>query len=423
MNSILRFISSLFSERNFTLKNFAFFLLVIFSTQYIPLEGRTISLIKVAIMAIASVVLFTHLRISKALGIIFIYIFYIWFTAYFLHSETFRASTVIYLFLFLLTYVTFYNLVWKQEVLEIDEFIVFLKRFIYVLSIVLILQQIVHFFGIQYFPILNMYIDLSDRGLSGNSFSLEPSIFARTMGVLYYAYLKCNEYKQDHEVTIFQILRGEHKTVTLFFLWSMFTMGSGTAFICLGILSLYFLRGAYMLFAIPIFVGVFYTLSYFEVRQFQRASVAVEATMTGDVDEVREADGSASARIEPVLNTIHYLDLNDVDAWFGHGVDYGKEHRFDKGKRMIGGISDYGFIAYILTLVLVFSCVMKFRSLGTIMFFCGVGGTVTNVAYCWGLLMIFTCVRYFHTQMRLGLLELDDDTDNEEENEENEDEN
>ena len=414
MNSLLRYISSLFSQRNLTLKNFAFFLLVILCIQYMPLEGRTISPIKVATMAIASLVLLTHLRVSKALGIILLYIIYILFTAYIVHGDTFRASTVIYKFLFFLTYVTFYNLVWKQEVLEIDEFITLLKRMIYVLSIVLMLQHIVHFLGIQYFPLLNMYTDLSDRGLSGNSITYEPSTFARVMGVLYYAYLKCNEYKQGHVVTIFQILRGEHRTVSLLFFFSMFTMGSGTAFICLGILSLYFLRGAYMLFAIPIFIGVYYALSYFEVRQFQRASVTIEATMTGDVDEVREADGSASTRIEPVLNTIHNIDLNDVDTWFGHGVDYGKKHRFDKDKDMIETISDYGFIAYLLNLVLVFSCMIEFQSLATIMFFCGVGGTVTNVSYCWGLLMIFTCVRYFHKQKKLELLETEDEEDDEE---------
>jgi hypothetical protein len=44
---------------------------------------------------------------------------------------------------------------------------------------------------------------------------------------------------------------------------------------------------------------------------------------------------------------------------------------------------------------------MDFMSLPTIMFFVGVGGGVGNIAYCWGILMIFTTIRYFYTKYKV----------------------
>jgi len=402
MGKIIKFILSFFSIENYTLKNLAFFLLVIMCIQYIPLESRAgVSPIKVGVMAIMPLVLLTHFKLSRAVGIVFLYFGYIMFTAYLLHYESFRASTIIYMLMFLITYATFYNLICVEEVINLDEFTIFIKKFIYVLVGVFLLQQILQIMGIREFPPLNLTYSVTHRGvLSGYSLSYEPSTFARTLGVLYYAYLKCHDYKQGHSVTIQQIFNPEHRYVTIAFAWSMFTMGSGTAFICLGILSLYFMKGAYFALAIPIFVAVFYILSYFEVQQFERATSVVEATTTMDTEEVRESDGSASARITPMLNTINELDFSKSETWFGHGVDYSLMIAKKKSIQKIGYIDDYGLIAYILSLVLVFSCAIEFFSLGTIMFFLGVGGGTGNIAYAWGLLMIFTCIKYFHNQLR-----------------------
>ena len=370
--------------------------------QYIPLESRAgVSPIKIGMMAIMPLILLTHFKLSKAIGIIFIYFSFILLTAYIIHYETFRASTIIYMLMFLITFATFYNLVWLEEVFSMDDFLAFIKAFIYVLVIFFLLQQIAQILGIRNLPIINLVYSMEHRGvLSGYSISYEPSTFARTMGVLYYAYLKCHEYKQGHTVTIQQIFNPEHRLVTLSFAWCMFTMGSGTAFICLGILSLYFMKGAYFVLAIPIFVSVFFLLSYFEVQQFKRATSVAEATMTMDANEVRETDGSAATRITPMLNTINELDLESAESWIGHGVDYGIKMAKKKTKGKISIIDDFGLIAYILSLILVFSCSIDFFSIATIMFFLGVGGGVGNIAYLWGLLMIFTCIKYFNKKKK-----------------------
>ena len=401
MNKLIQIIGLFFNTDNYTIKNFTYYLLVIMSIQYIPLESRAgVSPIKVATMAIVALIFLLRFKLSKAVGIVFIYMLYIIYTAYFLHGNTFRASTVIYMFMFLITYATFYNFIWIEQVFEIDEFITFVKRFIYVFVCVLLLQQFFHLFGIKIFPLINMTQYFRRGVLAGNSLSDEPALFARTLGVLYYTYLKCHEFKQGHSVNIQQIFNNEHRWVTIAFGWAMFSMGSGTAFICLGVLSLYFMKGAYFVFAIPIFIGVYFTLNYFEVKQFQRATSAVEATMTNDVDAVREADGSASERIAPMLNTLHNLDLNDNNTWLGHGIDYNKIAYY-RGEKRIGAIDDYGLIAYFLSLTLVFSCAIDFFSLATIMLFTGIGGGTGNVAYGWGILMFFTIIRYFRHQFKI----------------------
>ncbi len=382
-------------EDIFTFRGWATFLLILFCIRYIPIETRAgISTLKVATSGICALMFIMFLKpsVSKALVCSSIYLAYIYMAASF-HPESFRASTLLYTASFLITYCTFYELIYFERVFTIDYFLQLVRTLIIVFFVVLLIHQLLRTIGIQEFLIVNM--QSLHRGLGSNSLFGEPSTFARTMGVLYYAYLKCNEYKQGHSVNIQQIFNRDHRIVTAGFLWSMFTMGSGTAFISLGILSLYFMKGAYFVFAIPIFIGVYFALSYFEVKQFERATSVAEATMTGDVEEVMETDGSASSRIAPMLNTINNLDINESDTWFGHGIDYSYKIARTKGIRKINTIDDYGLIAYIITLTLVFSCAINFFSLATIMYFLGVGGGTDNIAYQWGLLLIFTCVKFF----------------------------
>lgn len=381
--------------RHITDKNIATAILVIMNIQLVFIEGYTISPLKVGMMALMPFIFLLRVPyISKAFLLGSLYLINIIMTASF-HAETFRFSTIGYLGMFVITFFTFYNYIYSG-VFSLEYFIKLIKAMIIAYSVCLICQQVLILAGIRFMPLVNLnnQFFLSIDKLP--SLSLEPSHTARILGVLYYAYLKCNEYKQGATINIKQIFEKEHRWITLAFLWPMLTMGSGTAFICLGILSLYFMKGAYLLLAIPVFIGVYFTLSFFEVQQFKRASSVVEATLTGNTQTVMETDGSAASRIMPMLNTINAIDLNDFDTWFGLGVDYNLHEKKNGGKDLIGEINDYGLIAYILGLILVFSCAIKFRSLATIMYFLGVGGGTGNIAYAWGSLMIFACIRYFH---------------------------
>lgn len=381
-------------NRYVTLENICYYFVIVFCTRYILIDTRAgVSLFKVAVSTLTPFIfILCKPAISKCNILATVYFIYIFITAYF-HPTNFRLSTLLYLLSFLMSYCTFYHLVYVNRALCINHFINFVKYAIIVSTIILLLQQIFIIVGIKQVPILNL-TQILDRGIGANSLYGEPSVFARVMGVLYYAYLKCNEHLSGNKQTIATIISSEHRWVTITFLWSMLTMGSGTAFICLAVLSLYFMKGFQFIYAIPIFVSVFFILDFFEIRQFERARTTIQATMTGDSREVREADGSAAVRIKPFLNTLQ-IDLTKSDTWFGKGCDSGIIDGLYGDERYIGEISDYGLIAYILGLLLVFSCAIKPFSLPALMYFAGIGGGTGNIAYVWGILLLFTCTRYF----------------------------
>lgn len=394
LNKISSWINALFNPQNYTLRNFTAFLLVLFCIQYIPIESRAgVSWVKVLTMAITAFVFLRYVVINKAVAIAVVYMLWIFMTANVLHPATFRASTVIYLYMFVVTFVSFYTFVWTQQVFDLDFFIRFLRGFIFVLVGVLIAQQCCLLVGIKLMPIINL-CQVLNRGIGANSLTFEPSTLGRLLNVLYYAYLKCNEYRKGRVIRVTEIFNDEHKWVTIAFLWAMLTMGSGTAFIALAVTALYFMKGWYILLAVPMFIGVYFILDFYGNESFLRAVNAAEATMTGDTEVVMETDGSAAMRIVPVLNTLN-LDLSDIDSWTGRGCDSARANGYYSKERYMGQISDYGLISYILELILIFTCCIRFFSLGTIMFFLGVGGGIGNISYGWGILMIFSCVKYF----------------------------
>lgn len=383
-----------------TLQNFATFVLVLFCVHYIPLETRaSVSMIKTAASVLCCFVFIIHVPyITKALVLAIIYFLTILFSAIF-HMETFRASTLLYLCSFLITFITMYNLVYVKGVFTLDYFILIIKRLIYTLAIVLVIQQCFIIVGIRTFPLINL-TQFLDRGIGANSLTMEPSVCARMMGVLLYAYMECISFRERSKFRFQQLFEQEHKWITIAFFWSMLTMGSGTAFIVLGVLSLYFINWRNALIIIPILAGLVYIGSSMGIKQFDRAYNTTQATLTMDKEQVAETDGSAYMRIAPMLNTINNLDLTKKEHWFGYGVDSGNANN---NERMIAEITDYGFLAYICGLILVFSCSIRFFSIPTIMYFIGIGGGTGNIAYLWGILIVFMCVRFYRSRIKLIL--------------------
>ena len=258
-----------------------------------------------------------------------------------------------------------------------------------------IMQQVLTIVGIGYFPLLNMMKNL-DRGIGCQSLSMEPSTFGRFMLVFYYAYVKCCEYKRDEgPFTLSELFSGEHKWVTIRFLWMMLTMGSGTAFLCLILFAGYFVRKDNWYYIIPILVVCYILLQNSGIEALDRATNTIEATATLDKETVQETDGSASARIAPVINSLN-ADFSKKETWLGYGIDYNKNNGlFYKQTGTL--FDDYGFLFYIFTLIFTFTCGYRFFSLATIFMFAGVGGGFGgNIQYTWELAMVMTCVRYFY---------------------------
>ncbi len=394
MNTIFYWITQFFTLRNYTLRNFAVFLLVLFCIQYIPVESRAgVSWVKVAVMAVTPLVLLKYMVVNKAVVIALLYTMWILITSYLLHPATFRYSTVIYLYMFVVTFVAFYTFVWSYHVFSLGYFIKVLRAFIFVLVGVLVAQQVCIIAGMKLVPILNL-CQVLDRGIGANSLTFEPSTLGRLISVLFYSYLKCCEYRCGKKIKITEVLDPEHKWVTIAYVWAVMTMGSGTAFLAMAVTSLYFMRGWSLLLAIPMFIGVYFILDYFGNESFNRAVNATEATMTADRETVMETDGSAAMRIVPMVNTLT-IDLSDPDNWTGRGCDSTKKLGFYSEKVYVSHINDYGIISYLLELAIVFMLCIRLDPILTLMFFTGLAGGVGNISYGWGLLMILTCVRYF----------------------------
>lgn len=381
-------------QRGLTL--FATILLIFYGIYYMPIDSFGMNApVKMALMFSSIAVLFLYtFKTSKALvwGIIYLLLQY---SVASFHPESFRWSTYIYSILLVLTFVSFYNLVWIEKVFTIDHFIKICKWFMMAYFIVCIIQQVVLLIGIPYLPALNLW-KILDRGIGCNSLSVEPSTFGRFMLVFYYAYVKCQEYKRNEgPFTLSELFSGEHKWVTLRFLWMMLTMGSGTAFVCLILFSLYFVRKHNWYYVIPMLITSYVLIQASGIEHLDRATSTINATTTLDKEEINEADGSAAARISPIINSIN-ADFTKAETWIGHGIDYSSnESGFVKQTQTL--FDDYGLIFYLIALIFAFNCAYKFSSLATIFMFVGVGGSFgTNIQYAWELAMVMTCVRYFY---------------------------
>lgn len=375
------------------LTKFSTVFIILFATYYIPIDTRaSIGIPKLILMGSMIFVFLTYsLKLSKALVIGLLYLIWQFISASF-HPESLRWSTLLLSTALVFTYIGFYNLVVVEKVFTINYFIKICKWIMMAYFIVCIIQQFLIVLGITYFPIVNMTYAL-DRGIGCYSLAREPSTFGRFMLVFYYAYIKCCEYKRgEGPFTLNELFSGEHKWVTIRFLWMMLTMGSGTAFVCLILFSLYFVRRHNWYYVVPTLAICYTLIQASGIEALDRATSAIEATSTLDSQTVRETDSSAAARIAPVLNSLN-ADFTKFDTWFGKGIDAGHRTPFDE----MTMFEDYGFIHYLIAMFFNFSCAYNIWSLAPIFLFSGVGGgTGGNIQYVWALAMVMTCVKYFH---------------------------
>lgn len=379
----------------FTDYNVAVFTLVFMSVQFLYLEGWAVSMPKVVFMAITPVLLLQMSpNMSKAtiFGVLF------WSVTVAMSVLQFgapRMSTFYYTALFLLMFNLYYNLVYFNNVFSIDDFLRIIKFVIMAYAICLVVQQAFFIVGLKYMPFVNLmgmgYYELFRL----NTLAIEPSHAARILTVYFYAFLKLLEYKDGNAPSI-SLLWGEHRKVVIAFLYTMLAMGSGTAFVGLGILALYFLKRQYVAYVVIFGFSFYMLVPMIDYEPLNRAMAVFNATMTGDTDLVRNTDRSASDRIIIILDTIKYLDVSDTDTWLGKGVDAS----FTSDKAVVSAITDYGLISYILKLVFFFSCCFTgFFSLEVLMFILLFSFNVGNIAYGWAALMVFSTIKYFKSNL------------------------
>ncbi len=375
--------SELFEDRNL-----ATFTLIFMSVQFIFLEGMTISIPKVAFMAIMPIVMLIKFpQPNKALLWGFLYLIVTMALAQF-NGGISRMSTFIYSALFIFTFAVYYGLIWIRECFTLNYFFNLIKWIILGYTIWLITQQVFVLAGIRNFAILNLAGGTYYAFNHLNVLNLEPSHAARLMTVFFYAFLKCAEYSNGEPMSIRE-LYADYKWVLISFVYFMIMIGSGTAFVGMAIVALYFVKRQYV-FYIILGAVIFYLLSPFiDYEPYNRAVTTLNATLTGDTEEVIRADHSASSRVNIILDTFTKNDLTDMQTWLGHGMDAQSMYSINMA------IYEYGMFSYLVKLFFFFTCCFtSIFSLETLIFIIMFGMNIGNIAYGWAALMVFSSLKY-----------------------------
>ncbi|MGO5244326.1 hypothetical protein ACTQ16_03335 [Prevotella sp. LCP21S3_D2] len=373
-------------------KVLATIMLVLFNIMFVPLEQGPFSPVKIGFMGICPLIFIAKKPIvTKALVLAAIY-WLVCYTLSLLKGEM-RFSTLGFLGMYLILYVNFYSFVVKGT-FTLDFFTKILQYLIMAYGITLIGQQLCVLVGLRNMPLFNLQNQFFLSITKLPALTLEPSHSARILTFAMLGYLRCLEIKKGKKPTIQEWFDKDHRTVTFLFLWSMLTMGSGTAFVGMGVLSFYFITRKTVIYIIPLIIGMFMLGQSMELKQMDRAVALAEAASTGSAEEAMAADGSGATRIIPVMNVFTKTDVTQLETWIGK-----KSMEKDKywWKRTDTKIYDqYGLIAFIISLVFIYSCVIRhFFSIETLLYLILLGFTLGNIYYAWGCLMIMTGVRYF----------------------------
>lgn len=377
-------------------------ILLVFCIQYIPIESRaSVSVLKLGISVLSPlIILLYEPKISRTF-ILWIIYFALVICAALRFPETLRWSTIIYMGSFIVMFLAYYNLVKFGEVFSSQYFIRLLEKLLLAYTVVLLLQQCFILVGIKTFPLINL-VQNFNRGIGANSLSYEPSTAAMVMGAVFLSLLRMLEIEYGRKLSVKEVFKIA-KWPTIGFLWSMLTMGSGTAFVCLALLSLYFITAQNRkVVSTCLFLGVaIFCFINIDYEPLNRARDTLSAFFTLNVNIAIDTDASSAYRTQLWINTLTNLKLDSLDGWLGHGVDYGKltNEKFFNPNVMIGNISDYGFLSFIVLVAVVYSGMIKnFFSIETLFWAIILLASLNNEPFRWGCMMLFSTVRYFQIQ-------------------------
>lgn len=395
------FLHKLFSDRSLL---FAYIAVMLVQYASITILGGT-TVVKLTFLGLAPLLFIIRVPyVNRAVIYGGMYLFFCYFIALF-HGNM-RFSTIGFSGMYIMGYILVYNLIHNQSI-TLADFSQFLRTMIIAYGVVLILQQLCLLVGLRNFFIINLsnqhFLSLTKLP----SLSLEPSHSARILTAMILCYLRCLELTNNGEKPVFKdLFTPQHRWMTILFLWSMFTMGSGTAFIGLGILCFYFIRKKTVVYILPILVLFLVVGQSLEIKQLDRALRVSSVVLTGDVKAIRAEDGSAATRIIPVINTLT-MDLTKKESWIGNGVS-SYEKALTSWKRTtdkIAVVEQYGLITFIVSLILIYSCMIRYIiSIESLFFIILLGMSLLNVYYYWGIMMMFSIIRYFQVQQERGLL-------------------
>ena len=396
----------------FSDKFIATFTLVLFNILFVPIEQGAFSVVKIGFMGFCPLIFFAKKPIVTKAFILGALYWIVCYTLSLVKGEI-RFSTLGFLGMHLIMYITYFSFIVKGT-FTLDYFTKILKYLILAYGIVLIGQQLCVLVGLRNMPLLNLQNQFFLSITKLPALTLEPSHSARILTFAMLGYLRCLEMAKGHTIIIKDLFDKEHRVVTILFLWCMLLMGSGTAFVGLAALSLYFITRKTAIYIIPMIIGLFFIGHTLEIRQMNRAVALAQAASTGSTEEMFEAEGSGASRFAPVLNAITKTDVTQLETWIGKKSMEKDEYWWKRTDTKI--YDQYGLLAYLILLTFVFSCAIhRFFSLESLLFLTLLGANLINIYYAWGCLMIMTGVRYFQNN-HVGQSALETDKEKYDEN-------
>ena len=267
------------------------------------------------------------------------------------HPESMRWSTVIYSLMFGFTFLAYSRLL-HSSAFTIENYLSFLKYMIYGYFVVLLIQQFCVLTGLPIFNVSN-YNPMEPYKL--NALAAEPSHSARIVALLMYSYITIKEIITENTYN-FRVNLKEDAWIWISFLWTMLTMGSGTAFLFIIIVLLKFIRFKSLIPLLLIGGIITYIVSIIGITAFERTFEVFMATLTLDPRTIIQTDLSAAIRIVPIILLASIVTITTVDGLFGHGIDTVSSFLYSQipgvGEGFTGGglfqvWYEYGFFSFI----------------------------------------------------------------------------
>lgn len=374
--------------------------LILMCIQLFAIEGTGTSAIKVVAMLLMIVFMLSYASyVSKALiwGGLYLFTLLISIIA---NIESFRLDTVLYRYAAVMAFIAFYNMVYYKQVFSLDYFIKIIKGLIASYVVVLIIQQILKILIFNYssVPFINL-ISLDRNIFSVNSLSLEPSHTARILGALGIVLIRMYECFGLVGGNLIKAIWKDSKWIIIGLLWALLSMASGTAIIALFMIVLTLLRKQITAVGIAILIIISMVLPNIKYEPIERIYKTMNAVTSLDRETIQSADLSASARVLPFVYTIKHFNLSEKDTWLGKGIDAGMKNDKWGTKRMIGDMTDYGFVQYIFALGLIYTCCIKrIFSIETVFFIVLLIAEIRNVHVWWAVFMLLSVSKYFMLQ-------------------------
>ena len=288
------------------------------------------------------------------------------------NPNSIRWSTILYSVMFCLFFLSYKRLLLKGF-FGVELYINFLKKIIYAYAIVLLIQQLCVLIDLPIFNVSN-YNPANPWKL--NSLSSEPSHSARILGFLMYCYITVIELKNNSNYNLKTEFKRDNK-IWFAFLWSMITMGSGTAFLLLSVIAVKISR-IKSIIPIILFGSVLFTIiNYIDSSTLDRSIKVFTATLTLDENAIIEADHSASIRIVPVIILSKMVGISTINDWFGHGIDYVSSFLSNLIPGVSQGISgggmfqlwfEYGFFVFVLFMIIIIQAGFNRKDFFTLLF-------------------------------------------------------